>query len=457
MSTIVKPSPISGFPEWLPYQKKHESEYIRQISLIFESFGFVPLETSAIERNEVLSSKGEINKQIYSLSRPNADKEEDKDTGLSLHFDLTVPLARYVAQNYNNLAFPFKRYQIQKVWRGERAQKGRFREFYQCDIDIIGNSELDIYADAEVASIIYKIFKKLSFGDFRIHISNRKILSGIIESFNINEEESANFFTALDKAERSADGMAALKNLLSENISKEDKIISFLDFMLTERVGNKEVIQRLQEIYFPSEKYTLGVRELLDVYNNLILLGCKDADIKIDISIVRGLDYYTGTVFETFLIGHEKTLGSICSGGRFDDLASYFTDKKLPGVGISIGLTRLLSYIFDNNLIDNKEISTSKIMIAMMDRKYLEQYIKWMSYFQLKGINAEIYIASDSLKKQLSYADKKGIRYVLIYGEDEEGKKIVKLKDMNNKESRNEQTIAYTENTEGLIVGNIER
>lgn len=426
----VKLIPISGFPEWLPAQKLLESNFIKKITNIFESFGYTPIETAAVERDEILTSKGEINKQIYSIFRPNVETEAEKETGLSLHFDLTVPLARYVAQYNQQLSFPFKRYQIQKVWRGERAQQGRFREFYQCDIDIIGDSKLDLYADAEVAGIIYFTFKELNFGDFTIHFSNRKILLGIIEEFNVPEDKIQEVLQILDKVERSATGMEAIKSLIARRISKDDTIRSLFDCLLTLETTNKEKLSKLTQLKLNSEIYRQGVSEISEVYNYLINIGCEENNFNIDISIVRGLDYYTGSVFETFLSGHEKALGSICSGGRYEDLASHFIDKKFPGVGISIGLTRLLNYIFDKNIIEQKKSTSSHIMIAMMDRKYVSKYIEWQNIFRNKGYNCEIFIQNSSLKKQLKYANQKGINYVILFGEDEEEGHIVKMKDM---------------------------
>jgi histidyl-tRNA synthetase len=427
---IVSPSAISGFPEWLPDQKILESSYLNRITKIFESFGFVPIETPAVEKDDVLSSKGEINKQIYSIFRPNVETENERETGLSLHFDLTVPLARYVAQHFSQLTFPFKRYQIQKVWRGERAQKGRFREFYQCDIDTIGNGKLDIFADAEVAAVIYHIFKSLAIGAFRIHFSNRKLLMGIMEAFNITGEDSAAFIQILDKVERSAKGMQSVRTLLAEKVGGAEEINTLLEVCLTPDTSNAEILRVLKSTDIASDLYRSAVDELEKVYGYLIDLGCGDQDIRIDISIVRGLDYYTGTVFETFLLGHEKGLGSICSGGRYDDLASFFIDRKLPGVGISIGLTRLLSYLFEHKIVEQLHSSLSQVLICMLDRRFMPQYIKMLNEIQEAGINAEIYIEDESLGKQLRYANKKGIHYVILAGEDEFNSGTIKLKDM---------------------------
>jgi len=430
--TKIKPSQVSGFPEWLPSQKILENQFIDKIARYFESFGFIPIETPAVERDEVLSSKGEINKQIYSLYRPNVETDKERDTGLSLHFDLTIPLARYVAQYHNSLVFPFKRYQIQKVWRGERAQRGRFREFYQCDIDIIGDGELDLYADAEVAYIIYLIFKELAFGPFKIHISNRKLLLGIIEAFNSKKGEALEFIQILDKIEHSDPGMDKIKMLLIERIGSDEGLISLFDALLSPGTSNEKKLSLLKSQDFLTQDFMQGVNELSELYNNLVLLGCNDKDINIDISIVRGLDYYTGSVFETFLVGHEKGLGSVCSGGRYDDLASHFISKRLPGVGISIGLTRLLSYVFEKGIIKTDRAGLSMVMIALLDRRYLKRYIEWLCFLNSNTINSEIYIQDAPLKKQIVYADRKGIDFVILFGADEERLGIIKLKDMRN-------------------------
>jgi histidyl-tRNA synthetase len=332
MTNKVEPRTLPGFMELNPNDQVKFDQMRETIHKSYEMFGFLPLDTPVIELSEVLLAKagGETEKQIYRF--------EKGDTDLSLRFDLTVPLAKFVAANYNELAFPFKRYQIGKVYRGEKAQKGRYREFYQCDIDIIGDGELSIINDAQIPSIIYTTFKNLGFDDFTICINNRKILNGLFGSLGLSEL-STDILRVIDKIEKI--GEEAVKGeleVLGVDAEAIETIINFVSIS-----GNTdEKLSALQKFGIEDELFTTGVQELTDVVKYIRALGVPENFFTVDLKIARGLDYYTGTVYETFLNAYRK-LGSVCSGGRFDNLAEYYTDKKLPGVGISIGLTRLLS------------------------------------------------------------------------------------------------------------------
>ena len=423
----TEPRTLSGFMELLPEDQILFNQIKNTIEEIYKLYGFLPLDTPIIELSEVLLAKagGETEKQIYRFQKG--------DTDLSLRFDLTVPLAKYVAKNYGNLSFPFRRYQIGKVYRGERTQKGRYREFYQCDIDIIGDEKLDLLNDAELPSIIYSIFSKLDFGEFTICINNRKILTGLFEELEL-EQKSQEVLRIIDKIAKIGKD-TAIKELEKIQIGKEkiNKIIEFVEIQGT----TDEKLQKLYEMidiesqsYFKvdNEVFKTGVEELKQVIENIRILGIPDKNFKIDLSIVRGLDYYTGTVYETFLNEH-KELGSICSGGRYENLAENYTDKKLPGVGISIGLTRLFYQLKESNLLKIKEKSISKIIIIPMVKDNTKA-IKLASDLRNLGVPTQIFLEDKKLKAKLKYADKLNIPYMILIGEDEIKNNFVKVKNM---------------------------
>ena len=423
----TEPRTLSGFMELLPEDQILFNQIKNTIEEIYKLYGFLPLNTPIIELSEVLLAKagGETEKQIYRFQKG--------DTDLSLRFDLTVPLAKYVAKNYGNLSFPFRRYQIGKVYRGERTQKGRYREFYQCDIDIIGDEKLDLLNDAELPSIIYSIFSKLDFGEFTICINNRKILTGLFEELEL-EQKSQEVLRIIDKIAKIGKD-TAIKELEKIQIGKEkiNKIIEFVEIQGT----TDQKLQKLQEMidiesqsYFKvdNEIFKTGVEELKQVIENIRILGIPDKNFKIDLSIVRGLDYYTGTVYETFLNEH-KELGSICSGGRYENLAENYTDKKLPGVGISIGLTRLFYQLKESNLLKLKEKSISKIIIIPMVKDNTKA-IKLASDLRNLGVPTQIFLEDKKLKAKLKYADKLNIPYMILIGEDEIKNNFVKVKNM---------------------------
>lgn len=427
----MAPTPISGFPELLPEQQLVLQELIRRIRNAYELHGFSPIETPAVERVDVLTSKGgeAAEREIYAISRllGQQDGADVNDANLALHFDLTVPLARYVAAHASRLTFPFRRYQIQKVWRGERAQAGRYREFYQCDIDIIGREKLSLLADAEMPAVIYEVFRAMDIGQFVIRISNRKILQGLLRHYGADAEKTGETVRAIDKLDRYHPddwrGVLIAQTALTPELV--DKIVQFF-------VGSHGTIDRTLEWLRAHEangdaEFALGVEELEFVANAVRGLGVPETHFGVDLRLARGLDYYTGTVFETWLVGHEG-IGSICSGGRYEDLASFFTDEKLPGVGISIGLTRLVSQLFEKNVLTTGAVTPAKILVTSLDRKHLSDYLDIARTLRAAQIPTEVYTEEARLGKQLKYASKKGIPLVLIAGETELAEGKVQLK-----------------------------
>lgn len=424
MSNKTEPRTLAGFMELMPNEQILFEQIKQKIEKAYQKFGFLPLDTPILELSEVLLAKagGETEKQIYRF--------EKGETDISMRFDLTVPLAKYVAKNYGNLSFPFRRYQIGKVYRGERTQKGRFREFYQCDIDIIGDGELSVINDAELPSVIYNIFKELGFDDFTICINNRKILNGLFESLN-QKDNSVEILRTIDKIEKIGKE-AVIEELQKFKVTKE-AIETIMNFIEIE--GNTdEKIQKLQNLNIENETFKLGLEELTQVVKNVKLFGVPDTNFKVDLTIARGLDYYTGTVYETFL-NEYREIGSICSGGRYENLAEYYTDKKLPGVGISIGLTRLFYKLNELNLINADKKSIAEVLIVPMVED-LSIPIKIANILREKGINTEVFLNDKKLKAKMKYADKLEIPYVIIVGEDEINSGVVKIKNMNTGEEK---------------------
>ena len=419
--TKTEPRTLPGFMELLPEEQILFNQIKDTIRRNYEKFGFLPLDTPIIEDSKVLLAKagGETEKQIYRFNKGEND--------LSLRFDLTVPLAKYVAKNYGELAFPFRRYQIGKVYRGERQQKGRYREFYQCDIDIIGDEELSIKNDAELPNIIYHTFKELDFGKFTICINNRKILSGLFESINL-AEISSDILRVIDKIDK-----IGKENVIKEleemeiSTSKIDKIISFIEIKGT----TDEKIKKLEDLKIENSTFQKGLEELKSVIKYIRFFEVPEEFFKIELTIARGLDYYTGTVYETFLDEY-KSLGSICSGGRYENLAEYYTDKKLPGVGISIGLTRLFYQLNEIKLIKPQKKSIADILII----EYVSKVAKKMRDY---GKNVQIYYEEKKLKAQFRYADKLKILYTIVIGDDEVQKGIYTIKNMETGEQKEEK------------------
>ena len=426
MTVKVQPKTLPGFMELNPNDQIKFDQMKETIQRSYERFGFLPLDTPVMELSSVLLAKagGETEKQIYRFTKG--------ETDLSLRFDLTVPLAKYVAEYYDELAFPFKRYQIGKVYRGEKAQKGRYREFYQCDIDIIGDGELSIINDAQIPSIIYNTFKELGFDNFTICINNRKILNGLFAELGL-AEEGADILRVIDKIEKvGAENVAS--ELVYFGISQEaiDTIMKFVSI----EGSTDEKLEALKNFGIKNEIFETGVNELSDVVKYIRVLGMPEEFFTVDLKIARGLDYYTGTVYETFLSGEYRKMGSVCSGGRFDNLAEYYTDKKLPGVGISIGLTRLFYQLSQmENGIKVKKDSVSDVLIIPMDNE-IDDSLMLASNLRSAGINTDVYFEDGKMKKKMKYADKWNIPYVIIIGEEERKTKLYALKNMTTGEQK---------------------
>lgn len=414
----VQPRTLPGFMELLPNEQIVFNDIKEKIQKSYERFGFLPLDTPIIEDAEVLLAKagGETEKQIYRFNKGEND--------LALRFDLTVPLAKYVSEYYGELSFPFKRYQIGKVYRGEKAQAGRYREFYQCDVDIIGDGELSIIHDAEIPSIIYTTFKELGFEKFTIHINNRKILNGIFDEIG-SIDKTTDILRIIDKIEKI--GAEKVQEELSQIGIAEKEIQTIMNFIKISGT-NSEKIQTLKELGIKSEIFNTGLKELEQVVNLIKVCGVPEKNFEIDLTIARGLDYYTGTVYETFLDDYKK-LGSVCSGGRYENLAEYYTDKKLPGVGISIGLTRFFYQARKEGLIKSEKTSISKVLVLPMTDN-LEKCMEIASKLREAKINAEIYLEDKKIKAKFKYADKLNIPFAVVIGDDEIANNKVTLKNM---------------------------
>lgn len=420
----TEPRTLPGFMELLPSEQILFNQMKKTIEESYQKFGFLPIDTPVIELSEVLLAKagGETEKQIYRFNKG--------ETDLSLRFDLTVPLAKFVAKNYNDLSFPFRRYQIGKVYRGEKAQKGRYREFYQCDIDIIGDGELSIINDAELPVVISTTFKNLGFSNFTIKINNRKILNGLYEGLG-QKENSVDIMRIIDKIDKI--GEEKVRKEISElGVSNEivDKLVSFI------KIDGKtdEKLAKLDEMNIENETYQKGVNELKDVIKYIRMFGLPEENFTVDFTIARGLDYYTGTVYETFL-NEYRELGSVCSGGRYENLAENYTDKKLPGVGISIGLTRLFYKLNELGLIKATKKSVADVLIVpMMDD--MKEAISLGTNLRAVGVNTEIYLNDKKIKAKMKYADRLKIPYVIVVGENEVQANKLKVKNMETGEEK---------------------
>ena len=423
---IVKPSTIAGIMELLPEDQLAFNKMKNIIEETFKKYQFLPIDTPLIEKNEILFAKGggETEKQIYEIASETRD--------MSLRFDLTVPLARYVAEHFSDLNFPFKRYHIGKVYRGERNQKGRYREFYQCDIDIIGHNNLAIANDAILPKVIYEIFKKLNTPEVTFKINNRKLLNGFLKSLDI--ENTTDILRLIDKKDKI--GLEKTKEELLEIVdSKEaEKILAFIG----SDIENKDLLESLDG-FVENDLYQMGYEELKTVYKYMLEFGIEDKNIKIDPSITRGLDYYTGTVYETFIEGHES-IGSVSSGGRYEELADNFTKQKLPGVGMSIGLTRLFYQLKELGLVDKEAMKLTEILIIPMSEEENLYAIDILNKVQESGKNADIYLESGKLKKKFNYADKIGVKYTYIIGADERENKTVTIRNM---ETGDQESIGF--------------
>lgn len=416
----VTPRTLSGFMELLPAQQQQFEKIAEVLRRVYSLYGFTPLDTPIIESSDVLLAKGggETEKQIYRFQKGDSD--------LSLRFDLTVPLAKYVAMHYSELSFPFRRFQIGKVYRGERAQRGRFREFYQADIDVIGDGKLSIMNEAEIPSIIYRVFNELGLKRFVIRVNNRKILNGFYALLGLSEK-SGDVMRTVDKLDKI--GAEKVKTILCEDfgVSEEnaDDILKFIAIKGT----NSEVLGALEAYRGKNETFDLGLDELREVCRYLAAFGVPEENFRVDLTIARGLDYYTGTVYETTMLDYPE-IGAICAGGRYDNLAGYYTDKELPGVGVAIGLTRLFFVLDDCGLLNN-ELNTAPadaLVIPMTDD--LSAAIECASALRESGVRTQVYFEDKKFKQKITYASKTGIPYAVFLGEDEIKSGTVAVKDL---------------------------
>ncbi|MBR3134938.1 MAG: histidine--tRNA ligase [Clostridia bacterium] len=422
-NNIIKPKTLPGFMELLPNEQILFNKMKDIIRDSYEEYGFLPLNTPIIEDAKVLLAKagGETEKQIYRF--------EKGDNDLALRFDLTVPLAKYVTEYYDKLSFPFRRYQIGKVYRGEKPQRGRYREFYQCDIDIIGDGKLSIINDAEIPSIIYNTFKKLGFDDFTICINNRKILNGLFKNLEL-ANQSQEILRVIDKIDKI--GIEKVREELSKNV-EENKLDIIMKFLAING-DNKEKIDQLNELNISDETFKEGLNDIKQVLNYIEDFGVPEENIKLDLTIARGLDYYTGTVYETFL-NQYRNMGSVCSGGRYDNLTEYYTNKKMPGVGISIGLSRLFFQLIDNNIISAENESLTKALIVSMTDDY-SYCARVANDLRKEGIKVQVNFEEQKLGKKFKYADNIKVEYVIIIGEDEIANNQITLKNMKTGEQQ---------------------
>lgn len=419
MATVT-PRTLSGFMELLPAQQQQLERMMDILRTTYSRYGFTPLDTPVIEASEVLLAKGggETEKQIYRFTKGDSD--------LALRFDLTVPLAKYVAANYGQLTFPFRRYQIGKVWRGERAQRGRFREFYQADIDIIGDGALDILNEAEIPAIIYDTFTRLGLHRFRIRVNNRKVLNGFFAILGLSEQ-AGDVLRTIDKLDKI--GADKARELLTDTCGvtgeNADEILRFIACPGT----SADKLAFLEQYRGRNETFDTGLDELRTVVGYLPAFGVPEENFELDLTIARGLDYYTGTVYETVLLDHPE-VGSICSGGRYDDLAGYYTNKSLPGVGISIGLTRLFYILQEQNMISDAVLTAPADVLILPMTDDLSAAVALASELRAGGLRVQIYSEKKKFKAKIGYADKLGIPFVIFLGEDEVAQHVCALKNM---------------------------
>lgn len=430
----MKINPISGFPELLPEQQILFNDMIDKIRGAYESAGAVPIATPIVERVDTIKNQGIADKEIYTLSRLSKKDGEDKDASLALRFDLTVPYCRYVAQHKGELVFPFRRYQIQPVWRGERAQHGRYRQFWQADIDIIGDGELGLINDAEIPYIIDRIFSDLEIGQYIIKISNRKLLDGVIQSFGVDDaaivKEIAHIIDGFQKVPLDESISAAMRLGLSG--SKLEKFSTLID----SDFNTEDALQYVKRLP-NNQNLEIGIEEISVVLSAMKDFGVNKENYLFDPKIVRGLGYYTGTIYETFL--HRGAGLSVCSGGRYENLVSKIlgTDNKMPGVGISIGVSRLFSQLWEAGIISGDKKSTAEFLITRMNDEYNSVYYKISSKLRSMGKKVEIYTENRKISQQLKFANKKKIPFVVIAGEKEVNEGEIQIRNMDNGEQNN--------------------
>ena len=436
---IIKPRTLSGFMELLPDKQIRFETMADILRRTYASYGFAPLDTPAIEDAQILLAKGggETEKQIYRFQKGDSD--------LALRFDLTVPLAKYVALHYNELAFPFRRFQIGKVYRGERAQRGRFREFYQADIDIIGDGKLDILNEAEIPAIIYKVFRGFGLTRFQIRVNNRKILTGFYDMLGLSAQ-SGDIMRTVDKLDKI--GADKVKTILVEDCglteAQADEILAFISI----RGTNAQVISALEGYAGKNELFDLGVSELKAVTANLSAFGVPEENFAVDLTIARGLDYYTGTVYETTLLDHPE-IGSVCSGGRYDNLAGYYIEKDLPGVGISIGLTRLFYVLDEQGLLNPGLPSAPADALVLPMTESAAPAIALAETLRSAGLRVQLYGEQKKFKQKMAYANKLSVPFAVLLGEDELAEGMCSVKDMTTGQQqklRPEEAAAYIKN-----------
>ncbi len=430
---MIKPRTPPGVMELLPRDQIAFQRMLDTIRRNYERFGFLPVETPVFELSEVLLTKsgGETERQVYFAQSTGAlEKESQGLPELALRFDLTVPLARYVAEHEHELAFPFRRYQIQRVYRGERAQRGRFREFYQCDIDVVGKDSLSIRFDAEILAVIHAVFSELGIGAFTIQLNNRKLMRGFFEGLGVADgSRQMDVLREVDKLDKRG------PDYVRETLTGEDFDLStetvdqILEFVAVRSTSHADALARLDALGQGSDTFNQGIAELREVLQLVQALGVPESDYCLNLSIARGLDYYTGSVYETMLDDYQQ-IGSICSGGRYDDLASHYSKSKLPGVGISIGLTRLFWQLREAGLLAGADESSVQAMVALMEDNQLTESLDIARKLRAGGINTEVQMEPKKLGKQFQYASRAGIRFVVLAGEDELKRGVVTVKDL---------------------------
>lgn len=429
---MIKPRTPPGVLELLPREQIAFQRMLDTIRRTFERYGFLPVETPVMELTEVLLTKtgGETERQVYFMqSTGSIEKGNDGLPEMAMRFDLTVPLARYVAEHEHDLVFPFRRYQMQRVYRGERAQRGRFREFYQCDIDVIGKDALSTRYDAELPAVIASVFEALAIGEFTIQFNHRKLLRGFFEGQGIGEgERQVAVLREIDKLDKRGEA-AVRETLVGEGFGLSGEVAdTLLAFSRVRAVGHDAAQAALDALGAGTPLFEEGRDELREVLRQLRALGVADSRFALNLSIARGLDYYTGIVYETTLNANPE-IGSICSGGRYENLASHYTKSKLPGVGISIGLTRLFWQLREAGLVDVAESSVD-VLVSLMDEAGLDTALALSQRLRAAGLNVETQLEARKFKKQMEYANKAGIRFVVIRGEEEAAKGVVAVKDL---------------------------
>jgi histidyl-tRNA synthetase len=427
---ITQARTMPGVLELLPLDQVAFQSMLDAVRRNFERFGFLPIETPVMEFSSLLLTKegGESERQVYFVQSTGSMEQGEKPE-LALRFDLTVPLARYVAEHEHDLTFPFRRYQIQRVYRGERAQRGRFREFYQCDIDVVGKDSLSVRFDAELPAVIYNVFRDLAIGAFTIQINNRKLMCGWLEGLGLaDSERQGAVLREIDKLDKR--GADAVRETLTNDTFgvAADVVHKLLDFVAFRSTSLAHAYAKLDSLGSGSEALEQGRAELKEVLGLIKAFGVPESHFALNLSIARGLDYYTGTVYETILNDHPQ-IGSICSGGRYENLASHYTKSRLPGVGISIGATRLFWQLREAGLLRGGR-STVQVLVAQMDDNELPRYLELATELRTAGINTEAVIEPGKLAKQFKYADRAGIRFVLVLGPDEIAKGVVTVKDL---------------------------